>query len=270
MNQSEMSAINRAAWNAGAYEAWLIESGPPETVALELKRDPAFKLRRVIKHLRDVNGKRLANPLGSNGKAGVALALLGANVTVFDISESNARYARELSLAAGVNLEYVVTDFMVLEPGDFAFDLMLMELGILHYFMDLAALARQVHAMLEPGSRFVVNDFHPICSKLLSTEPSGIRVVADRDYFDSSSHPGQVPYQPFTEIQAPASLLSVTGRPTERRIPANISSRSCCVMRRKVPRSASAIFLRTYSRHSGVSCERSSSRINEWHAASTA
>jgi 2-polyprenyl-3-methyl-5-hydroxy-6-metoxy-1,4-benzoquinol methylase len=202
-NQSAMSAINRAAWNTGAYEAWLVESGPPEVVAATIQRDPALTLKRVLKHLGDLTGKRVANPLGSRGKVAVALALLGADVTVFDISESNAKYARELALAAGVNLEYVVTDFMALEPADFAFDLVLMELGILHYFMDLSALAKQIHAMLKPGSRFVVNDFHPICSKLLTKledEASGVRVVADRDYFDASPHPGQVPYQPFTEI----------------------------------------------------------------------
>jgi SAM-dependent methyltransferase len=207
MNQSEMSAINRSAWNTGAYEAWLLESGPPEVVAAELKRDPAFKLRRVFKHLWDLNGKRVANPLGSNGKAGVALAMLGANVTVFDISESNAKYARELALAAGVNLEYVVADFMALGPSDDAFDLVLMELGILHYFMDLGTLAKHIHAMLKAGSRVVINDFHPICSKLLTKLED--QVVADRDYFDASPHPGQVPYQPFTEIQAPPSLTRV-------------------------------------------------------------
>jgi ubiquinone/menaquinone biosynthesis C-methylase UbiE len=212
MNQSEMSAINRSAWNTGAYEAWLVESGPPEVVAAELKRDPAFKLRRVFEHLGDLNGKCVANPLGSNGKAGVALALLGADVTVFDISESNAKYARELAFAAGVDLEYVVTDFMALEPSDYSFDLVLMELGILHYFMDLGALARHIHTMLKAGSRFVVNDFHPICSKLLTKledEQLGVRVVADRNYFDVSPHPGQVPYQPFTETQAPPSLTRV-------------------------------------------------------------
>lgn len=216
MNQSEMSAINQAAWNTGAYEAWLIESGSPETVAATIQRDPALTLKRVLKHLGDLTGKRVANPLGSRGKVAVALTLLGADVTVFDISESNAKYARELALAAGVNLEYVVTDFMVLDSSDHSFDLLLMELGILHYFMDLPALAQQVHAMLKPGSRFVVNDFHPICSKLLTNLPtkledeqSGIRVVADRDYFDASPHLGQVPYQSFTEIQAPPSLTRV-------------------------------------------------------------
>ena len=221
LNQSEMSAINRAAWNTGAYEAWLVESGPPEAVAASIKRDPALTLKRVLRHLGDLNGKRAVNPLGSRGKVAVALALLGVDVTVVDISESNARYARELALAADVNLEYIVTDFMAFQPktdglksdGPHAgFDLVLMELGILHYFMDLHDLAKQIHAMLKPGSRFVVNDFHPICSKLLTKledEQSGVQVVADRDYFDASPHPGTVPYQPFTEIQAPASLTRV-------------------------------------------------------------
>ncbi len=61
--------------------------------------------------------------------------------------------------------------------------------------------------MLKPGSRFIVNDFHPICSKLLTKLED--QVVADRDDFDARPHPGQVPYQPFTEIQAPPSLTRV-------------------------------------------------------------
>jgi 2-polyprenyl-3-methyl-5-hydroxy-6-metoxy-1,4-benzoquinol methylase len=160
MNQSEMSAINQAAWNTSAYEAWVIENGTPTELAAKL--EPEKVLKRVLKHLGDLHGKKVANPLGSRGKAGVAMALLGAEVTIFDLSESSKRYATELASAANVKLEYLVTDFMVLEAGKYNFDVVLMELGILHWFMDLNTLARQIRSILKTGGKLVVNDFHPI------------------------------------------------------------------------------------------------------------
>ncbi len=202
MNQSEMSAINQAAWNTGAYEAWVIENGTPAHLAATL--EPEKILKRVLKHLGNLNGKKVANPLGSRGKAGVAMALLGANVTIFDLSESNKRYALELATAANVKLEYVVGDFMQLETQNDDFDVVLMELGILHWFMDLNALAKQVHGIMNTGGRFVVNDFHPIASKLLSKTQT--QTLADRDYFDSSPHSGKVPYQGLIKIETPDCL----------------------------------------------------------------
>jgi SAM-dependent methyltransferase len=194
-----MSAINQAAWNTGAYEAWVIENGTPAELAAKL--EPEKVLKRVLHHLGNLNGKKVANPLGSRGKAGVAMALLGADVTIFDLSESSQRYAFELASAANVKLEYVVTDFMMLETRNYDFDVALMELGILHWFVDLNALAKQIRGILKNGGRFVVNDFHPIASKLLSKTET--QTLANRDYFDSSPHSGKVPYQEFIAIQTP-------------------------------------------------------------------
>jgi ubiquinone/menaquinone biosynthesis C-methylase UbiE len=202
MNQSEMSAINQAAWNTGAYEAWVVENCTPFDLAGRL--EPEKVLKRVIKHLGDLNGKKVANPIGSRGKAGVAMALLGADVTIFDLSESSKRYALELASAANVKLEYVVTDFMTLETRNYDFDLVLMELGILHWFIDLNALAKQMHATMKTGGRFVINDFHPIASKLLSKTET--QTLADRDYFDSSLQSGKVPYQNLIETETPDCL----------------------------------------------------------------
>jgi ubiquinone/menaquinone biosynthesis C-methylase UbiE len=202
MNQSEMSAINQAAWNTGAYEAWVVENGTPFDLAGRL--EPEKVLKRVIKHLGDLNGKKVANPLGSRGKAGVAMALLGADVTIFDLSESSKRYALELASAANVKLEYVVTDFMTLETRNYDFDLVLIELGILHWFMNLNALAKQIRGILKTSGKIVINDFHPIASKLLSKTET--QTLADRDYFDSSLQSGKVPYQNLIETETPDCL----------------------------------------------------------------
>jgi SAM-dependent methyltransferase len=202
MKQSEMSAINQTAWNTGAYETWVIENGTPTELAAKL--EPEKVLKRVLKHLGNLNNKKVANPLGSRGKAGVAMALLGADVTIFDLSESSKRYALELANAANVKLEYLVTDFMALETQNYDFDIVLMELGILHWFMDLNALAKQIRGILKTGGKIVINDFHPIASKLLSNTET--KTLADRDYFDSSPHSGKVPYQNLIETETPDCL----------------------------------------------------------------
>jgi hypothetical protein len=60
MTQAEMSAINRAAWNADTYQGWPEESGTPTELAARL--EPRQKLRRVLRQLGEVSGKRVANP----------------------------------------------------------------------------------------------------------------------------------------------------------------------------------------------------------------
>lgn len=202
MNQSEMSAINRAAWNTDAYEAWVIENGTPAELAAKL--EPEKVLKRVLHHLGNLNDKKVANPLGSRGKAGVAMALLGAEVTIFDLSESSQRNALELASAANVKLEYLVGDFMRLETQKYEFDVVLMQLGILHWFTDLNALAKQIRGIMKTGGRFVVNDFHPIASKLLRKTET--QTLAEGDYFDSSPHSGKVPYQSLIETETPDCL----------------------------------------------------------------
>jgi threonine dehydrogenase-like Zn-dependent dehydrogenase len=54
--------------------------------------------------------------MGSNGTKAVALALLGAQVTVVDVSPGNAEYARQLATAAGVDLQYEVCDVLKMPP----------------------------------------------------------------------------------------------------------------------------------------------------------
>lgn len=82
----EVSRSNREGWNRKTYEAWVKGKGTPEQHASQLRQDPWKKLAPFRSHLGDVNGKRIANLLGSNGRVAVSLALLGADVTVIDIS----------------------------------------------------------------------------------------------------------------------------------------------------------------------------------------
>jgi len=161
-----------------------------------MRDNPRHWLRRHIEHLGDVSGKRVANLLGSNGREAVPLALLGARVTVVDISSENARYARELAAHAGVELDYIVGDLLELDLIELqgSFDLVYMEGGILHYFSDLSALAQTVVGLLKNRGRLVLNDFHPF-RKCLGQQ--GDMVVLSGDYFASDLQSGPVAYESF-------------------------------------------------------------------------
>ena len=44
-----------------------------------------------------------------------------------------------------------------------------MELGILHYFIDLKPLMEVVKQLLAPGGRLVLREFHPVSTKLITS-----------------------------------------------------------------------------------------------------
>lgn len=160
----DSSAQNKKAWEYDAYEFWRRHNGEPAELAAKLKADPHRTLKRHAAYFDRFEGVRIANICGSCGKKAVPLALLGADVVVFDISEQNRRYAVELAEAAGVRLDYRVGDVLEIDLAAFggAFDVVYMEGGILHYFHDLGQFMGIMHTLLKPGGRMICSDFHPL------------------------------------------------------------------------------------------------------------
>lgn len=199
---TKQSEANRDAWNYRVYEFWKEHKGVPEEVGRKMRENPQCFLGRYLELLGEVKGKRIANLLGSNGRKAVPLALLGAEVTVIDISAENQKYALELAHAARVEISFVVADFLELELGDMRnrFDLVYLEGGILHYFSDLSIVAGKVHALLKWGGKLVLNDFHPF-RKLLNIPDiyawEGKQLEISGDYFDSELKPGSVAHRKF-------------------------------------------------------------------------
>ena len=58
-------------------------------------QNPVGQLKKYANYFDGYNGVRVANICGSCGKKAVPLAVLGADVTVFDISEDNKRFTFE-------------------------------------------------------------------------------------------------------------------------------------------------------------------------------
>ena len=75
--------------------------GTPDELAVELKLEHKHHLRYWLKYIGDPAGKRVINLLGSHGRKAISLALLGADVTVVDISEENRLYAMQTACCRG-------------------------------------------------------------------------------------------------------------------------------------------------------------------------
>jgi len=185
MNQKKISKINKDGWDQSVYQAWMNRHGSPDEYAQKLKSNPTEAVSYYLKYMGDVREKKIANLLGSKGNKAVSFALLGADVTVVDISKENKRYAMELAKEAEVNIQYIVSDLLAIPEEDKLadFDFVILELGVLHYFVDLIPLFKLVHQSLKSGGKFILRDYHPIASKLINVEEN--KMIANGNYFDT-------------------------------------------------------------------------------------
>ncbi|MCL6603467.1 MAG: class I SAM-dependent methyltransferase [Paenibacillus sp.] len=189
-------------WNEDTYSAWTSRFGTPAEAAAKLRKDPVNKLIPLSSYFGEVSGKKIMNLMGSNGMKAVALGLLGAETTVADFSEANARYAADLAEEAGVPLTYIVSDVLKLpeEILNASYDIVFAEQGIVHYFTDLSLFMDTAYRLLAPGGIFVLRDFHPITTKLISSKGSTAKVRKHKvtgDYFDTGLEEKKVSYSKY-------------------------------------------------------------------------
>ena len=164
------SEQNKKAWEYNAYDFWIKNSGTPEEMAKKNLENPKKMLRKYAQYFDKFEGIKVANICGSCGKKAIPLALLGADVTVFDISEHNKRYAMEVATVANTTLNYVVGDVLDIDLKKFGeyFDVVFMEGGILHYFHDIDEFMKKMKAILKSGGKMICSDFHPF-TKIMDT-----------------------------------------------------------------------------------------------------
>ncbi|MCQ4085503.1 bifunctional 2-polyprenyl-6-hydroxyphenol methylase/3-demethylubiquinol 3-O-methyltransferase UbiG [Saccharibacillus sp. JS10] len=204
--------FNEETWNQETYDAWVTRFGTPAEAAERIKAQPAKSLSVLGEAIGDPQGKKIMNLMGSNGSKAIALALLGAEVTVVDFSPGNQRYAQELATAADVPLTYIVSDVLKLETATLAgtFDVVFAEMGILHYFTDLTPFMNLVHTLLAPEGEFVLRDFHPVSTKLISSRGTTAKIrkhKVDGDYFDSSLEEQEASFAKYAEGESPKVWL---------------------------------------------------------------
>lgn len=201
---NEYAKQNKAAWEYSAYDFWVSDSGDPAVRAKHILADPIGALKRYAAYFDSFDGLKVANICGSCGKKAVPLAVLGSEVTVFDISEENKRYALELSEAAGTHIQYEVCDILEIDLTRYAgyFDVVFMEGGVLHYFQTLKPFMDIMHALLVPGGRLICSDFHPY------TKISDILKFGQplQGYFSDDTFEGEMPHARFFDESARCNI----------------------------------------------------------------
>jgi len=191
----EYSLQNKKAWEFNAYEFWNRESGRPADRARKALEDPIGMLRKYAAYFDAYTGIRVANICGSCGKKAIPLAILGAEVTIFDISEDNKRYALEVAEYANVDIDFQVGDVLEIDLKKYGncFDVVFMEGGVLHYFHDIDRFMDIMYALLKPSGKMICSDFHPFTkiSDLLEFE------LPSMSYFSKDIFEGEMAHARF-------------------------------------------------------------------------
>lgn len=193
MRLNKQTETNKTAWEYHAYEFWQKRDGTPAGKAKEILKDPRASLKKHQEFFHDVDGLNVANLCGSNGRKPVPLSLMGANVTIFDVSEENRRYALELATCAQTSIDYVVGDVYDLDVSKYEgrFDLLYLEGAILHYFDDLKRLCNILYSILKPGGSMILSDYHPL-KRCIGPESTYMPI-----YFDNELHEEDIAYKSF-------------------------------------------------------------------------
>lgn len=193
----EYSKQNKTAWEYGAYDFWVKTLGKPEECAKKYKENPKAMLKRYADYFETFEGVKIANICGSCGKKAIPLGMLGAEVTVFDISEDNRRYALETAEVAGVRIGFEVCDILEIDLPKYEgyFDVAFMEGGILHYFHDIDQFMKMMHAILKQGGKMICSDFHPF-TKIMDALNLGTSAMS---YFSEDVFEGEMAHARFYE-----------------------------------------------------------------------
>lgn len=143
---------------------------------------PALALNVVEQELIGPAGGRTTCVLGvSDGMAALALAAMGARVTVADPSQSMLDMLMIRARIIGVELDFVQTDLCDLSAiHDESFQLAYAGQAT-RQLDDINRFYAEVHRILCPGGRFIVNEYHPV-RRIWKQEPGHPRV--EYSYFD--------------------------------------------------------------------------------------
>lgn len=207
---NEQSIKNKKAWEYRAYEFWNKRDGAPLNKANKILNNLGECLKKHKEYFNNIEDKKIANLCGSNGRKAVPLALLGAKVTVFDISEENKKYALELAHCANTSIDYIVEDVYDIDLNIYGnyFDILYLEGGILHYFNDIDRLMNLLYSLLKHKGRMILSDFHPL-KKYFDNDG---KINGEVNYFDKTLRKGDLAYKQFFSEEEQSAFPDVSIR----------------------------------------------------------
>ncbi|WP_394701487.1 class I SAM-dependent methyltransferase [uncultured Roseibium sp.] len=163
ITQKEITAANRAAWNASAP---LHAEGEQWEQLLERAARPGFSvLDPVLTAILDglgLKGKSAVQIGCNNARELISLASFGIRPEMgIDQASGFLAQARQLADAAGLDIRLLEADIYDLPSDVGPFDLALITIGVLNWMPDLPEFFRVTSGMLAPGGRLVIYETHP-------------------------------------------------------------------------------------------------------------
>jgi SAM-dependent methyltransferase len=159
--RKDLHEDNRIAWNA-ATDA---HNSHKADQAAFFRADGSTLFPEELALLGDVNGQTLLHLQCNAGQDTLSLARLGAIVTGVDISDTAIAFARQLSADTGIPATFHradVYDWLAeAERGSERYDIVFSSYGALVWLSDIEMWAQGISAVLKPGGRFVLVEFHP-------------------------------------------------------------------------------------------------------------
>ena len=164
MPRKDLHEQNRLAWNL-ATDA---HNSHKADQAKFLREGGSTLFPEEIELLGDIRGLDLLHLQCNAGQDTLSIARLGARVTGVDISDSAIAFARELSEKSGIPAAFHRSDVYdwldEAARGDERYDVVFSSYGFLVWLSDIKTWARGVSAVLKPGGRFVMIEFHPFAN----------------------------------------------------------------------------------------------------------
>lgn len=161
MPRRELHEDNRVAWNA----ATRMHNSHKIDQARFLREGGTTLFPEEIDLLGDISGKSLVHLQCNAGQDSLSLARLGAIVTGVDISDEAIAFAQQLATDTGIPATFIRSDVYdwLAESAHkpVRYDIVYSSYGAIPWLSDIATWARGVAAILKPGGRFVLIEFHP-------------------------------------------------------------------------------------------------------------
>jgi 2-polyprenyl-3-methyl-5-hydroxy-6-metoxy-1,4-benzoquinol methylase len=153
---------NRLSWNAAT-----VAHNSHKGDQAKFFREGGSTLHAEEKELLgDISGLELLHLQCNSGQDTLSLARLGATVTGVDISDTAIEFARKLAADSGIPATFYradVYDWLAEAAArEQRFDVVFSSYGALVWLSDLKTWARGFAALLKPGGRFVLVEFHPV------------------------------------------------------------------------------------------------------------
>jgi SAM-dependent methyltransferase len=177
----EIARYNQARWKA-LVGADALFTRPK----LDLDADSAQALIDPEKRLGDVAGRNVLCLACGGGQQSVAFALLGANATVFDLSEEQLERDRQAAEHYRVKIEIVQGDIRNLSPFEAArFDIVYHAYSI-SFVPDAAQVFREVARILRNGGRYWFHCANPFLMAMHQEDWNGDGYVLKAPYLSGA------------------------------------------------------------------------------------